>query len=59
MSGNYGIGSSVAQLLSKAESGDPLGAWFDDLFQELLHQYTVSEVAYAAVPHLVQIASKR
>lgn len=30
--------------------------WYDDLFQELCHQYTVSEAAYAAMPHLVVLA---
>ncbi len=56
---NYGTGTSVVQLLSKAAAGDPLDEWFDDLFQELLHQYTLSEVAYAAVSHLVRIANER
>jgi hypothetical protein len=56
---NYGTGSSVARLLSRAIAGDPLDDWYDDLFQELLHQYTLSQAAYAALPHLVEIARQR
>jgi hypothetical protein len=55
---NYGTGAAVVQLIRKAAAGDPLDHWFDDLFQELLHQYTLSEAAYPAVPHLVQVASE-
>lgn len=56
---NYGSGARVAELLSLAKSDAPPHAWYDELFQELLHQYTVSETAFAAVPHLVDIASER
>ena len=56
---NYGDGARVAELLSLAKSDVPSHTWYDELFQELLHQYTVSEAAYAAVPHLVDIASER
>lgn len=56
---NYGTGSSTARLLSRAIAGDPLDEWYDDLFQELLHQYTLSQVAYAAMPHLVEITRQR
>jgi hypothetical protein len=49
----------VAELLSLAKSDAPPHTWYDELFQELLHQYTVSEAAYAAIPHLVDIASER
>jgi hypothetical protein len=56
---NYGNGARVAELLSLAKSDAPPHTWYDELFQELLHQYTVSEAAYAAVPHLVDIASER
>lgn len=56
---NYGTGSSTAQLLSRAIAGDPLDGWYDDLFQELLHQYTLSQVAFAAMPHLLEIARQR
>lgn len=33
-----------------------LDDWYEDLFQGLCHQETVSEAAYAAAPHLVKIA---
>jgi hypothetical protein len=56
---NYGMGSSVARLLSRAVAGEALDVWYDDLFQELLHQYTLSQAAYAALPHLVEIARQR
>ncbi|MFN2241856.1 MAG: hypothetical protein ACK2U2_06180 [Anaerolineae bacterium] len=52
----YGDGTHVAELLARAESGVPFDRWYDDLFQELCHQYTVSEAAYAALPHLVALA---
>lgn len=45
-------------MLELALTGRPVREWYDELFQELCHQYTVSEVAYAAVPHLVEIAEK-
>jgi hypothetical protein len=52
----YGSGTRVVDLLSRAEGGAPFDSWYHDLFQELCHQYTVSEAAYAAVPHLVNLA---
>jgi len=52
----YGTGTRVAELLSRAEGGAPFDHWYHDLFQELFHQYTVSEAAYAALPHLVTLA---
>jgi len=52
----YGDGRRVARLLSVAAAGTPKDEWYDDLFQELCHQYTVSEAAYAAMPHLVVLA---
>ena len=55
----YGDGTRVAELLALAESGNPMDRWYDELFQELCHQYTVSEAAYAALPHLVSIARDR
>jgi hypothetical protein len=55
----YGNGIRVAELLSLAKGGAPSPTWYDELFQELLHQYTVSEAAYAAIPHLVEIADER
>jgi hypothetical protein len=53
---NYTDGAHVAELLAQAESGEPLDSWYDDLFQEICHQYTVSEAAYPAGPHLVHLA---
>ncbi len=55
----YGKGARVAELLALAESGLPLDRWYDELFQELCHQSTVSEAAYAALPHLVILARER
>ena len=52
----YGAGTRVVELLLRAESGAPFDRWYHDLFQELCHQYTVSEAAYAALPHLVNLA---
>jgi hypothetical protein len=52
----YGDGTRVAELLTRADSGTPFDLWYDELFQELCHQYTVSEAAYAALPHLVTLA---
>ena len=54
---NYTDGASVAGLLRRAEAGEQLANWYDDLFQELCHQYTVSEAAYPAAPHLVHLAN--
>ena len=54
----YGAGTTVAQLLSAASAGAPLDDWYDTLIQELLHQYTLGQVAFAAVPHLVSIARR-
>jgi hypothetical protein len=56
---NYTDGSHVATLLQQAESGEPIDSWYEDLFQELCHQYTVSESAYPAAPHLLRIAVSR
>lgn len=54
---NYTDGAGVASLLRRAESGEPVDNWYDDLFQELCHQYTVSEAACPAAPHLVRLAN--
>jgi len=54
--GNYNDGTRVTQLLQQALEGTDIEEWYDDLFQELCHQYTVSKVAYAAAPYLVKIA---
>jgi hypothetical protein len=56
---NYTNGEHVAQLIGQAQAGAPFDDWYDDLFQELCHQYTVSEAAYAALPHLVRQAKSR
>jgi hypothetical protein len=54
---NYTDGSRVANLLARAEAGEPLEGWYDELLQELCHQYTVSQAAYPAGPHLVRLAA--
>ena len=56
LAGNHRDGSQVAALLRQAVTGADLDIWFEYLVQELIHQYTVSEAAYAALPHLVQLA---
>ncbi len=56
LKGNYGNGSQIAELLSKAHANAPMDEWYEDLFQGLCHQETVSEAAYAAAPHLLKIA---
>jgi hypothetical protein len=58
-SANYTDGSQVAALLARAESGEALHRWYDDLHQELFHQYTVSKSAYPAAPHLLRLATSR
>jgi len=57
LKGNYGDGTRIAELIARAQSGASIDEWYEDLFQGLCHQYTVSEAAYAAVPHLVKIAT--
>ena len=54
---NYGNGTLVAKLIAQAQSGAPIDEWYEELFQGLCHQYTVSQAAYAAAPHLVKIAA--
>jgi hypothetical protein len=58
-SANYTDGAQVAKLLARAESGEEIHRWFDDLHQELMHQYTVSQAAFPAAPHLVHLAETR
>lgn len=57
LEGNYGNGAQVAELIAKAMAGAPVDEWYENLFQDLCHQETVSEAAYAAAPHLVKIAA--
>lgn len=56
LAGNYSHGGQTAALLRQAATGADLDIWFEYLVQELCHQYTVSEAAYAALPHMVQLA---
>jgi hypothetical protein len=56
---NYTDGSRVAELLAEAACGDVTDRWYDELHQELCHQYTVSAAAYPAAPHLIQLAKAR
>jgi hypothetical protein len=55
---NYTDGGQVACLLARAEAGEALEDWYDDLQQELCHQYTVSDAAYPAGPHLARLAAE-
>jgi len=57
LQGNYGSGVLIAELVAQAQAGAPMDEWYENLFQGLCHQETVSEAAYAAAPHLVKIAS--
>lgn len=59
LQGNYTDGRRTAALLRQVLAGAPLDAWYDDLFQELCHQYTISEAAYAAIPYLVSSLNER
>lgn len=54
--GNFYGGTRVTHLLEQALEGVAFEEWYDDLFQELCHQYSVSKVAYAAAPYLIKIA---
>jgi len=58
LQGNFSSGDEVAKLLERAFNEVPFETWYDDLFQELCHQYSVSEAAYAALPHLVVLAER-
>ncbi len=58
-SANYTDGTQVAGLIASADSGEEVHLWFDELHQELIHQYTVSQAAYPAAPHLVRLAEFR
>jgi hypothetical protein len=40
LSANYTDGAHAAAFLARAESGEALHRWLDELHQELLHQYT-------------------
>jgi len=55
--GNYGNGAQVSKLIAQAQAGAPMDEWYEELFQQLCHQATVSQAAYAAAPHLVKIAA--
>jgi len=58
-SANYTNGNRVAALIARAENGEASHHWYDDLHQELIHQYTVSEAAFPAGPYLVRLAKSR
>lgn len=49
-----GDGNLALRLLKQARGGD--AAAFDELLHQVCHQMTVGEVAYAIVPHLVELA---
>lgn len=49
-------GGRTPKLIRQIRAGDDRA--YDELTQELCHQLTVGEVAYVAVPHLVDIARK-
>src|SRR5262245_43094989 len=46
--------AGAVRLLRQARAGD--GSGYPELYHQLCHQFTVGEVAYVAVPHLVDIA---
>ncbi|MEW6182160.1 MAG: hypothetical protein AB1500_03150 [Bacillota bacterium] len=56
---NYGTGERVAQLLRRVKAGEPPEKWYEDLFQEVCHQHTVSEAAHTALPCLAALAEQR
>ena len=49
-----GTGALAAGLIRRARDGDESA--YGELYHQVCHQFTVGEVAYVAVPHLVQIA---
>jgi hypothetical protein len=49
-----GTGALAARLLRQARDGDESA--YGELYHQVCHQFSVGAVAYAAVPHLVQIA---
>ena len=51
-----GTGALTASLLRQASTGDEEA--FGELYNQVCHQNTVGQVAYFAVPHLVQIAGE-
>ncbi len=57
--GNYTNGTNVATLLVQARTVEDFWSWYEELNQELCHQYTVSEAAYPAAPHLVVLAREK
>lgn len=57
--GNYTDGTRVAGLLDHAHAEEDFWSWYENLHQELCHQYTVSAAAYPAAPHLVALARER
>ncbi len=49
-----GDGELAVALLRKVLNGDHSA--YDELYQQVCHQFSVGEVAYAVVPHLVDMA---
>ncbi|MEJ2013670.1 MAG: hypothetical protein P8X64_15785 [Anaerolineales bacterium] len=56
---NYEDGTHVATLLDRAGKGEPLDQWYDDLVQELCHQYTVSQAARGQLDNALSFGRDR
>ncbi|WP_426753543.1 hypothetical protein [Myxococcus sp. Y35] len=54
LNGGYRIPYDASDVLRQLEAGEDV---WDELWDELHHQGDVGEASYAAVPHLVRIAS--
>lgn len=55
-SSSGGDGRLTADLLSRIARGEPAEAHYEELHEQLCHQLSLSEVAYAAAPHLARNA---
>jgi hypothetical protein len=53
-----GTGELAARLLSQIRDGKGVDAAYAELYEQICHQGTVGEVAYAVVPHLIDIAKQ-
>jgi len=51
-----GNGNLAVELIRQLHSGDE--SVYPELYHQACHQFTVGEVAYAVVPHLIDIAKK-
>ncbi len=55
----YRVPVDLRPLLNSLESGEDVGAAWDQLWEELYHQGDIGEGSFAAIPHLVRIHRDR